>query len=143
MKVTNRNVFIRTWLGRRINSTSLRESSESKVLIHHHDISYTKNMCVINISKGGRRLEVNAMYFKFGRSLVVILNITLLFVISMILTEFYGVIIFRDGGYTEWSRFTKCTVSCGGKTIFCSVFRFVPSLFVLFFTRLFPRLGFF
>lgn len=66
------------------------------------------------MSKDGTRLEMNAMYFKFGRALVVILNITLLFVICMILTEFYGVVIFRDGGYTEWSEFTKCTVSCGG-----------------------------
>ena len=72
-------------------------------------------MCVINVST--QRYEVNAMYFKFGRILVIFLNMSLIVVICMVLTEFYGVVIFRDGGYTQWSSFSSCTVSCGGKVV--------------------------
>lgn len=72
-------------------------------------------MCVINVST--QRYEINAMYFKFGRILVIFLNMSLIVVICMVLTEFYGVVIFRDGGYTQWSSFSSCTVSCGGKVV--------------------------
>lgn len=72
-------------------------------------------MCVINVSS--QRYEINAMYFKFGRILVIFLNMSLIVVICMVLTEFYGVVIFRDGGYTQWSSFSSCTVSCGGKVV--------------------------
>jgi len=69
-------------------------------------------MCVINVSS--QRYEVNAMYFKFGRVVVILLNVSLIAVICMVLSEFYGVVIFRNGGYTEWSSFSICTARCGG-----------------------------
>ncbi|XP_002157334.1 coadhesin [Hydra vulgaris] len=57
------------------------------------------------------------MRIYFERFIIYTLNIVLALVIFLIFNDITGEIVFRDGGYTEWSSFTSCPVTCGGGVI--------------------------